>query len=76
MGHLTLRREHSRVAEQRRCKIYRSQREGGPCGGNELPVGRQQVKKGTGEDPQIWPSKMGTETAIPGVQDQATQHRH
>ena len=25
----------------------------------------RQVKEGGGEDPQIWPSEMGTETAIP-----------
>ena len=53
-----------------------SQTEGSPCGGDELPVGRQQVKEGRGGDPQKWPSEMGTERAIPGVQYQPTQHHH
>ena len=66
MGHPTLCREHSRVAEQSRRKIHRKQREGSPRGGDELPLDRQQVKEGGGEDPQIWPSEMGTEAANPG----------
>ena len=76
MEHPTLRQAHSRAAEQSRCKIHRLLRDGSPCGGDDLPVDRQQVEEGGGEDPQIWPSEMATETAIPGVQDLATQHHH